>query len=116
MSKGYGIWRRRVPLSAALNRCRRTVGRYWRFASRIVWTITTRRRRDQLEVTRPTYINHPLQAGSCQQPMELEEFINVLGIGDRIRVFCDDGVLVAEKVSQTQFKLIHCQTISELVH
>lgn len=76
----------------------------------------TRRRHDQLEVAGATNINHALQTGSCQQPVELEEFIKVLGIGDRIRVFCDDGVLVAEKVSQTQFRLIHCQTISELVH
>jgi len=48
--------------------------------------------------------------------MELEELIKVLRIGERIRVFCDDGVIVAEKISQTQFKLIHCQTMSELVH
>jgi len=48
--------------------------------------------------------------------MELEEFIQILRIGDRIRVLCDDGVVVAEKISQTQFKLIRCQMMSELVH
>jgi hypothetical protein len=48
--------------------------------------------------------------------MDLEEFIEVLSIGDRVRLLCDDGVVVAEKISQTQFKLIHCQMMSELVH
>ena len=42
--------------------------------------------------------------------------MKVLNIGDRIRVLCDDGVLVAEKISQTQFKLIYAQMLSELVH
>ena len=39
-----------------------------------------------------------------------------LSIGDRIRVFCDDGVVVAEKISQTQFKEIHVEMMAELVH
>ena len=90
--------------------------RYWRFASRIFWTITTRRRHDQFEVARPTSFNQRLQTSSCQEPAELAEFIQLLCIGDRIRVFCDDGVLVAERVSQTQFKVIQCQMMSELVH
>jgi hypothetical protein len=28
-------------------------------------------------------------------------------IGDRVRAYCDDGVIEAEKVSQTRFKLIY---------
>ena len=63
-----------------------------------------------------TKIDQPSQAEYCVGPMELEKFIKILGIGDRIRVFCDDGVLVAEKVSQTQFKLIDCQVMSESVN
>jgi hypothetical protein len=39
-----------------------------------------------------------------------------LRVGERIQVLCDDGVIVAEKISHTQFKLIHCQAMSELVH
>jgi hypothetical protein len=31
-------------------------------------------------------------------------------------MFCDDGVLVAEKISQTQFKVLYSETTSELVH
>jgi TusA-related sulfurtransferase len=48
--------------------------------------------------------------------MELEEAVKVLNIGDRIRVLCDDGVVVAEKVSETQFELIHYQMISDSIH
>jgi hypothetical protein len=39
-----------------------------------------------------------------------------LNIGDRIRLFCDDGVLVAEKVSQTQLRIIQAETVAEGVH
>jgi hypothetical protein len=31
-------------------------------------------------------------------------------------VLCDDGVLVAEKISETQFKLIHAEMMTDLVH
>ena len=48
--------------------------------------------------------------------MEFEEVVKVLNVGDRIRVLCDDGVVVAEKISQTQFELIHYQMISGLIH
>ncbi len=48
--------------------------------------------------------------------MEFEEVVKVLNIGDRIRVLCDDGVVVAEKISPTQFELIHYQMISGLIH
>ena len=53
---------------------------------------------------------------SCRLSAELEKVVKVLNIGDRIRVLCDDGVVVAEKVSQTQFVLIHYQMISDSVH
>jgi hypothetical protein len=48
--------------------------------------------------------------------VELREFLKVLNVGDRVRVFCDDGILVAEKVSKTQFKLIHAEMLAEMVH
>ena len=50
------------------------------------------------------------------KPAELTEFIKALSIGDRIRVFCYDGVVVAKKISQTQFKEIHAETMAESVH
>lgn len=61
-------------------------------------------------------VGHPVQIDFCGEHIELKEFMKALNIGDRIRVLCDDGVLVAEKISQTQFKLIHAQMLSELVH
>jgi len=36
--------------------------------------------------------------------MEFEELVKVLNIGDRIRVLCDDGVVVAEKISQNAIR------------
>ena len=104
------------PFSAALDKCKKTARRYWRFASGIVWSIAARLRHDQFEVARPANVSPPLEIDFCQRRMNLEEFIEVLSIGDRVRLLCDDGVVVAEKISQTQFKLIHCQMISELVH
>ena len=106
MSNGSGSWRIGLALSRALDRCKRTAGRYWRYAGAMFRSTTARRRHDELEV--------PI--GSCQQLIKFNELIDVLLVGERIRVLCDDGVIVAEKISQTQFKLIHCQAMSELVH
>ena len=106
MSKGRGMRCIGLALSRALDRCKRTAGRYWRFAGRMFRSTTARRRHDELEV--------PI--GSCQQLIKFDELINVLRVGERIQVLCDDGAIVAEKISQTQFKLIHCQAMSELVH
>jgi len=60
-------------------------------------------------------IKHSLQVDFCGERIELKEFIKLLRIGERIRVFCDDGVFVAEKISETQFELIDCQMISKFV-
>ena len=114
MLKRRGIWPISLPWSAALDRCKKTAGRYWRFAGRIVWSI--RRRHNPFERARSTNLSHPLQIDFCRQRVELEEFIELVNIGDRIRVLCDDGVLVAEKISHTQFKLVHCQMMSRLIH
>jgi hypothetical protein len=116
VSKRRGIWGISLPWSAALDKCKKTACRYWRFASGIVGSIAARLGHDPFEVARPTNVNPPLEIDFFQRRMQLEEFIQVLSIGDRIRVLCDDGVVVAEKISQTQFKLIHCQMMSELVH
>lgn len=39
--------------------------------------------------------------------VELKKITEVMRIGDRIRAFCDDGVIEAEKISPTRFKLIY---------
>jgi hypothetical protein len=102
-------------LSAALDWCKNTAGRYWRSVRGIAWSTTACCQHDQFEERRSTKVGHPVQIESRGERLELSEFTKVMNIGDRIRVVCDDGVLVAEKVSQTQFKLIHAQEASELV-
>jgi hypothetical protein len=116
MSKKRGIWAVGVPLSAVLNLCRRTVDRCRQFAGRIADQLGMAEQENQLEVVPVLNVSHPLHVDFAGKPVELREFIKVLRIGDRIRVFCDDGVIVAEKISQTQFKEIHAETMAELVH
>jgi hypothetical protein len=116
MSKKYGIWAVGLSLSAVLHWCKRTADRYRRFAGRIADRLPMVGREKQLEVAPVRNVSHPLQVDFAGKPVELREFIKVLSIGDRIRVFCDDGVLVAEKISQTQFKLVQAETMAELVH
>ena len=106
MPKGRGTLRIGFALSRALDMCKRTAGRYWRYASEMFRSTTARRRQDELEVP----------GGSSQEFIPCNQLINILRVGERIRIFCDDGVIVAEKISQTQFKLIHCQGMSALVH
>lgn len=73
-------------------------------------------RENPFEVERVPNVSHPLHVDFAGKRVELREFTKVLSIGERIRVLCDDGVLVVEKVSETQFKLIHAEPVTELVH
>ena len=116
MSKRCGIWGVSSSLLNGLDWCKRTAGRYWLFSAGIVWLITRGHRHDQVEGGESTKVGHPVHIEFRGERIELKEFTKVLNIGDRIRVLCDDGVLVAEKISQTQFKLIHAQMLSELLH
>lgn len=116
MSKRRGIWLINLPLSAALDWCRETAGTCWRRAAGRVLLIAAGRREDRFEVAQLTNVRQPLQVDFCGERIELKELIKVLRIGDRIRVLCDDGVIVAEKVSDARFKLIHSQFQSEWVH
>jgi len=112
MSKRRGILAVRWPLSAALGWWKRTAGRYWRFAA----SIMDGRQENQFEIAQTTNNSQPLQLDFALERVELKEFAKTLNIGDRIRMFCDDGVLVAEKISQTQFKVLYSETMSERVH
>jgi hypothetical protein len=115
MSKRRANWRIRLPLPVALDMCKTTAGRSWQFLRRVFRLNTARNQHDHLKVDLITDVSHSLLTDStCWQNMELEEVVKVLNIGDRIRVLCDDGVIVAEKISQTQFELIHCQMMSNL--
>ena len=116
MSKKRRIWAVGVPLSPVLDLCKRTADRCWRFAGRVANQLRIAGRENQMEVARVTNVSHPLYVDFAGKPVELRELIRVLRVGDRIRVFCDDGVVVAEKISQTQFKEIHAETMAELVH
>ncbi len=116
MSKKRGIWAVGVPLSAVLDLCQRTADRCRRFAGRIADQFRMAGRENQLEVAREVNVSPPLHIDFAGKPVALTELINTLSIGDRIRVFCDDGVVVAEKISQTQFKEIHVEMMARLVH
>ena len=113
MSKKREIRAVGAPLSAVLDLCKR-VGEICRgFVGTIADHFRKAGRENQMEVV---MASHPLQADFSGTPLDLTEFIKTLSIGDRVRVFCDDGVVVAEKISQTQFREIHAETLSELVH
>jgi hypothetical protein len=116
MSKKLGIWAVGLPLFAVLNWCMRTAGRYRRLARRIACQLRMIGRRKQFEVKEVIKVSPSFHADFAGSPLEFREFTRVLSIGDRIRVLCDDGVLVAEKVSETQFRVIHAQAMAELVH
>ena len=103
-------------LSAMLGRCKRTAARHWRWVSGIVWPKVAGYGSDPFESVRSVSVGHPPRTGFCGEDIELKELIRILTIGDRIRIICDDGVLLAEKISQTQFKLIDSQRMSKVVH
>jgi hypothetical protein len=116
MSKKFGIWAVGLPLSAMLNWYRRAAGRYRALARKIAGQLRMVGRGKQFEAAEVKKVNPPFHADFAGSPLELREFARVMSIGDRIRVLCDDGVLVAEKISETQFRVIHAQAMAELVH
>ena len=99
----------RPRLRAVLEWCKRTAGRCYAFASGKVWLT----RRGSNEVARMSSACHPWQIDFGGERMELNKLFTMLSIGDRIRVFCDDGVVVAEKISQTQFQVVHSQSMTK---
>lgn len=116
MSKKYEIRAVGAPLSAVLDLCKRAADRCRRFANRIADQFRMARREDRIEVARVLKASHPIQADFTGKAVDLKEFVKTLNIGDRIRVFCDDGIVLAEKISQTQFREINAETMSEMVH
>ena len=116
MSKKREIWAVGLSLSAMLDWYKTTAGRYRRFAGRIADQIRMVGRENQFEVARVMNVSDPLHKDFAGKRVELREFTKTLGIGDRIRVLCDDGVVVAEKISETQFNIIHAETMAEAVH
>jgi len=115
MSKRSGISGIRSLLAGMLDWCKKTAGSRWRGRD-AVWSATDGCRNEQVETPQLTDVRDALQVDFSGKPVDLKEFIERLHIGERIRVLCDDGVLVAEKISETQFKLIHSQMMSKFVH
>ena len=116
MSRRSGIWTVNSPLSAALLWFKKFASCYSWLADRIVGS--KRRHRDnRFSVARETSVIRPtLQIEFCGGRIELKELTDALEIGDRIRLFCNDGVVLAEKVSRTQLKIIQSQGLADLIH
>jgi hypothetical protein len=114
MSRRRGVPRRSsLRLSVVLNWFEKA---YKRCLGSVVSSAIEDHRRDPSEVALPTNIGQGIEVDFCGKRIELRKLTRLLSVGDRIRILCDDGVLVAEKVSPTQFKLIQSQTAGELVH
>ncbi len=107
MSRKRGIWAVGLPL---LDWCKRAAGRDRRAACRFAGQLQMVGQENQTDAAQV------VDADFTGKPLELREFTKVLSIGDRVRVLCDDGVLVAEKISETEFKFIHAEMLAELVH
>src|SRR4029077_8441837 len=116
MSIKRRIWAVGLRMSEVLDWYKRTAGKYRRFVGSIADQLRMVGRENQFEVARVMNVSHPLHVDFAGERVELREFAKVLSIGDRIRVLCDDGVLVAEKSSHTQFNVIHAETMTDLVH
>lgn len=116
MSTKRGIWAVGLPLSVVLDWCKRTASSYRRVAGKIGDQSRLVGRENPSEAARVTNVSLPLHADLDGESIELREFTKTLSIGDRIRVLCDDGVIVAEKISETQFSVIHAEMMAESVH
>jgi hypothetical protein len=114
MSKG-GIWGA-VLRSMVLEGWQRTVRVFRRFAAGVVGQSRTIRQENTFAVARPTNDFKTVQVDLRGGIAEFEKFIKAMRIGDRVRAFCDDGVIEAEKVSQTRFKLIYSLETTGLIH
>jgi len=106
MSKKFRSRKTASRTSAALNWCKKIIEKYFRGG----------RLDPQYDVLQAASANRWLQMELSEDCVELNELIGILRIGDRVRVFCDDGFVVAEKVSHTKMKVIQSQAMAELIH
>jgi hypothetical protein len=103
-------------LSVSLDRCKRIVERYLRERRKAMLSAADGGENDPYEVGSLTNGQDGLPVNLGEDRMGFDEFLKSLSIGDRIRVLCEDGVLVAEKVSQTQFELVDSQVLARFIH
>jgi hypothetical protein len=116
MLKRHGIWGSGLLVSAMLDWCKRIARRYWQFASGIVGRSRMVGRENRFEVARPVNASKTLEVDCAGGFVKFKEFTEVMRIGDRIRAFCDDGVIEAEKISPTRFKLIYAVETTRSIH
>jgi hypothetical protein len=81
MSKRLGIWAVRWPLSTALGWCRRTAGRYWRFAAPTMDS----RQENQFEIAQLQ--QQPTVSATFYFGRVELKILKTLNIGERIRIF-----------------------------
>lgn len=108
---------RMVRLSSiAVRSSRNAAHAYWRGLAALLRVATRRREHDVFEHAPLAGPEHRFDVDFAGRRMDFRDLMDTLSIGDRLRVLCDDGVLVAEKISQRRFKLIHSEMISKLIH
>jgi len=107
MSKG-GFWGGGVLRSTVLEVWRRTVGIFQRFAVGVAGQSgPIIRQENSSTFARPTDDFKTVEVELRGGIAEFEQFTKAMRIGDRVRAFCTDGVIEAQKVSQTRFKVIY---------
>lgn len=104
------------PLSVTWDWCKSTAGRYLLWAQRAMFSTAGRCHSNEFEVGRLTKGTDRLQIDLRGGRIEFDRFFDSLNAGDRVRILCDDGVLVVEKKSQTQLELVHAEAMAHLVH
>jgi hypothetical protein len=113
MSKRWEVSSSGSLLSAMADWFKITVDRYWRFADGIVRRSQIVGCEDKFEIARPTNASKTVQVDLTRGLEEFKDFIKVLRVGDRVRAFCDDGIIEAEKISPTRFKVIYAVETTE---
>jgi hypothetical protein len=115
MSKRWQISGSGSLLSAIVDWFKSTTDRYWSFTGGIERRSQIVGRENNFGVARPMHASETVQVDLAGGLVEFKEFIKVLRIGDRVRAYCDDGVIEAEKISPTRFKLIYAVETTELI-
>ena len=120
MSKG-GIWGSGVLLSTVLECWERAVRVVRRFAAGVVGQSRAMRHENSFAVAQTSSETIQVEFKTVQVDLrggiaEFEKVTKAMCIGDRVRAFCADGVIEAEKVSQTRFKVIYDLETTGLIH
>jgi|tagenome__1003787_1003787.scaffolds.fasta_scaffold19281891_1 hypothetical protein len=105
MLKWWKMSRFSLALSAVLDWGKRISGRCRRFAG--LGHLHMVGRENGLAIDRFMADSNSIYVDVDGGLVEFKKISELLRIGDRLRVFCDDGVIEAEKISAKQFKLIY---------